>query len=144
MNAHWGSVRILSEGGQAGKVTELKQYMTWVGGEAFRSGFYYPHIQTDEVDLTFDIEGNEPVMIRSISVHAHPDTIFRLFENGMVLANPSRSPHGFDVARFSPGRAYRRLLGTANQDTQTNNGQPVGERVTLGDRDGLFLLKADR
>lgn len=103
MNAHWGSVRILSEGGQAGKVTELKQYMTWVGGEAFRSGFYYPHIQTDEVDLTFDIEGNEPMMIRSISVHAHPDTIFRLFENGMVLANPSRSPYEFDVARLSPG-----------------------------------------
>ena len=61
-----------------------------------------------------------------------------------MLANPSRAPYEFDLARLAPGRAYRRFMGTARQDTQTNNGQPVERRVTLGERDGLFLLRVDQ
>jgi hypothetical protein len=93
------------------------------------------------VNLSFEVEGNEPVVLKSVAAHAHPDVVCRMFEGGVVLANPSRKPYTFDLDTLSPGRKYRRIQGTATQDTQTNNGQPVVGKVTVGERDALFLVR---
>ena len=93
------------------------------------------------MDLKLSVEGGEPVTIEKVSVHAHPATMYRRFERGIVLANPSRQPWTFDLSQLSPGVRYQRIAGTAQQDAEVNNGQPVAEQLTLGDRDALFLMR---
>lgn len=142
-HGYWGAVRIMAKDIDESRITQFQEFMTWVDDKPFRSGFYYQHVQSDDVDVAFRVEGSEPVVIHSISAYAHPDAVYRTFEHGIVLANPSRKPYEFDLNQLSPGRQYRRFQGTANQDTHTNNGQPVGARVTLDERDGLFLKRVD-
>ena len=137
--AYWGGVRIVKENATENNVTPFVQYMTWVNEQTFESGFYFRDVRSTPVDLSFNIEGIEPVWIESVTVHAHPDAIYRVFEHGVVLANPSRQPYTFDLDVISPEKSYRRLQGTATQDLKTNNGQPVFGAVTLGERDALFL-----
>jgi hypothetical protein len=140
----WGDVKIARIGLAEDQVTVPKAIMTWVNDRPFTSTFYFRNIRSKTVDLTFHIEGSEPVTIQRISVHAHPDAMYCLFENGLVLANPSPASYTFDLAKLSPGRNFRRFQATPSQDINANNGQPVGERLALGPLDGLFLLRDDQ
>jgi hypothetical protein len=142
-HAHWGDVKIVTRGATDAQITETKRTMTWVNDHFFRSSCYWHHIRSNTVTLAVEVEGSEPVTLRRVTAQAHPDAMYRVFEHGLVLANPSRQPYVFELAKLAPGRAYRRIQGSPTQDAETNNGQPVGPTVTLGERDGLFLLRAD-
>jgi hypothetical protein len=137
----WGDVRIMRAGQSEIEVTPAQTSMTWLNDRPFTSTFNFRDVRSPVVDLAFAIDGGEPVTIRAVTAHAHPDAMARVFEHGLVLANPSRRPYTFDLAALSPGRQYRRLSGTPRQDPQTNNGQSVSGRVTLGERDALFLRR---
>jgi len=143
-HAYWGDVKLVSEEADENQVTQSKRTMTWVNEHSFESSFTYRQIRSNTVQLAMSIEGRAPLHLKRISAHAHPDAIFRVFEKGLVLANPSRQPYSFDLKTISPGRTYRRLKATDNQDTVTNNGQPVGDSVTLAERDALFLVRDDQ
>jgi hypothetical protein len=67
--------------------------------------------------------------------------MYREFDNGVVLANPAPHPCTFDLAKRFPGQTFRRLRGSSRQDTEANNGKPVGAKVTLGPKDALFLVR---
>ena len=140
-HAHWGDVRIVAAGAEESELTRAVATMTWVNDKPFTSGFYFRHVRTDKVDLSFTIESSEPVVIESITAHAHPDAMVRVFQKGLVLANPGRRPYTFDLKAITPGRTYCRLQATKHQDSAANNGEPVGDTVTLGDRDALFLVR---
>ncbi|MCP4782926.1 MAG: hypothetical protein GY903_01245 [Fuerstiella sp.] len=140
-HAHWADVRIVAAGTTDSDITQSTSSMTWVNNQTFRSGFCFRNVRSSRVDLTVSVENSAAVVVESIAAHAHPDAIYRVFEGGIVLANPSRMPYVFDLSAITPGRTYRRIQATANQDTETNNGHPVGDAVTLGDRDGLFLVR---
>lgn len=141
-HAHWGDVRIMKAGATERDVTKAVQYMSWVNDKSFTSGFYFRDVKTKEIDLSFSIESAEPVVLESICVHAHPDAMYRVFAKGLVLANPSRKPYTFDLDLIAPGRNYWRLKATKYQDDVANNGEPVSGKVTLGERDALFLVEA--
>ena len=117
------------------------RYMTWVNGEDFESSFYFPSITSRSVDLEFTVEGPEPIWISRIEVYPHPEAMYREFENGLVLANPSPRPYTFDLACLLPGQRFRRLKGSVGQDPLVNDGSPVPGTVTLGSKDALFLVK---
>ena len=138
---YWGGVRLARADVPESEVTATESHMTWVGERPFEASFSCRSVRSRRVDLTFRIEGGEPVTLRSLSVHAAPDAQARLFEHGLVLANPSQEPYAFDVARLAPGRAFRRIRGTAGQDQQANSGGPVGASVELGPLEGLFLVE---
>ena len=142
-HAHWADVRLVAPGGDDSAITPAVQTMTWANDRPFRSTFQYHEVRSPRADVTFSVEGTEPVVLSSVRVHAHPDATARVFSRGLVLANPSRHPYTFDLAEISPGRRYRRIQGTPKQDTEANNGQPVGNTVTLGERDALFLLRVE-
>lgn len=142
--AHWGDVKIMAKGASDSDVTKAVQYMTWVNDKPFTSGFYFRHVNTEQVDLSFTIESPEPVTIESIRVHGHADAMYRVFEKGVVLANPSRKPYAFDLGAIAPGRSYRRLEATKYQDSVANSGEAVVGKVTLGERDALFLVETGR
>lgn len=142
-HASWGDVKVLRAGITDASITTPVSSMTWAGTRLFASSFSLHDVRSPTVDLQVTVEGPAPVCVRAVTAHAHPDAVCRVFARGLVLANPSRRPYAFDLERLSPGRHYRRLQGTPTQDPQTNNGEPVGPTVTLGERDGLFLLRTE-
>jgi len=137
----WGDVKIAPAGVPDERLINPMAYMTWVNDRFFTSVFYFRDVLSKRVDLTFQVEGNEPVTIQRISAHTYPDVMYRLFENGLVLANPSHAPFTFDLTKLAGGRNYRRIQATSGQDSDANNGQRVGPRVTLGPLEGLFLVR---
>ena len=137
-HASWGDVRIVRAGDGTTKPVRL---MTWVGARDFQSSFFVRSAGSRTVDLAVTVEGGGAVTIAAASAHAAPDAIARVFERGIVLANPSLAPVSFDLGVLTPGRTYRRLRATPGQDAAVNNGEPAGRTVTLGGRDALFLAR---
>jgi hypothetical protein len=140
-HGYWGDVKIAPAGLTKDQATPPQERMTWMNDKPFTSTFYFRGLRSKTVDLTFRVEGREPVTIERVTAHAQPDAMVRVFEHGLVLANPSLAPVTFDLAKLTPGRSYRRIQATPQQDTQANNGAPVGDRVMLGPLEGLFLLR---
>ncbi len=120
-----------------------ERFMTWVNDKDFDSGFYFSKIESDSIDLEFVIEGSEPLSISRIQAYAHPDAIYREFEHGLVMANPSPRPYVFDLGKLFPGQAFRRLRGSRTQDPVANDGSPVGDKLELGPKEGLFLVRVE-
>lgn len=99
----------------------------------------FRRLPVGSVPITISIDGTEPMRLRSIRAYAGGGAAVREFEFGAVLANASDLSESFDLATLFPGRTFRRLLGSAGQDPQTNNGSPVSGVVTLGPLDALLL-----
>jgi hypothetical protein len=140
-HAFWGAVRLVPAGCREEQLTQPKSHMTWLNGEPFTSTFYFRDIRSKTVDLDFEIEHCLPVSIHSVTAHPAPDLMMREFEHGLVLANPSRHKQTFDLEKLLPGQSFRRIQGKPEQDPDTNNGQPVGKTITLGERDAIFLQR---
>jgi len=115
--------------------------MSYVNEKPFTSSFYFKDLSGKHVTFRFRIEGSEQIKISKLSVHAAPDVMFRRFENGLVLANPSSHDVKLELAKIWPGERFRRIKGSPNQDPHTNNGQPARKTVTLAARDALFLIR---
>ena len=139
-HSYWGDVRLIDPTGPHVE-TEPVRYMTWTNDKPFTSGFYFSQVKTDTIDLEFRIEGTESVWVSGLTVHAHPDAIYRAFENGLVLANPSPRGYAFNLDRLFPGQSFRRLEGSSQQDRATNDGSRVTGEVVLKGKDGLFLSR---
>ena len=137
----WADVKIMRAGAPESAITPSASLMTWLNDRPLTSAFYFRDVRSKSVDLTLAIEGREPVTITTLSAHAHPDAMYRTFENGLVIANPSQKPYTFDLNAISPGRNYRRIKASPTQDTQANNGQPAQGNVSLAERDALFLVR---
>jgi len=126
---------------QKGREPEREdRFMTWINDKDFDSGYYFSNIESDRVDLEFIIEGPGPVWISRIKAYACPDVMYRLFEHGLVLANPSPRPYVFDMDKFFGEQRFRRLRGTRTQDPVCNNGSVVSGKLSLKPREGLFLV----
>jgi hypothetical protein len=142
-HSYWGDVCVSTPDRREG-LTEPVRHMTWVNDRAFTSGFYFHDVRSGSIDLEFEVEGSEPMRIEAIRAAAYPDVIYRPFQRGLVLANPSPRPFEFDLPRLVPGRRFRRLRGSAEQDPIANDGSPVAGRITLGPQEGLFLVEEPR
>jgi hypothetical protein len=110
----------------------------WVNEKIFDYTFYLPSNASPELEFT--IEGDTRPEITHLRVHRHPDAMYRDFEHGIVLANPSPRPYSFDLAKLAPGRRFNRLQGSPQQDPKTNNGAEVSGSVVLQAKDALFLV----
>ena len=139
----WGDVGVVGAAGREA-LTPAKKFMTWAGAEEFTSGFYFDDVRSETIDLEITIEGVEPARIGRLTAHAHPDAIYREFEKGLVLANPSPRPFEFDMTKLFGGKRFRRIQGSAQQDPQTNDGSPIGAKLRLGPKDALFLVRDER
>jgi hypothetical protein len=117
---------------------------TWANEKPFTATFYFKDVGPGPVDLSFEVEGDRPVFFEKLSAHAATDAIYREFENGVVFANPSTRPYTFNLGRLFPGASFRRLEGSKEQDPQTNDGRPLGEKLTLSPKDGLFVVKSNK
>lgn len=144
-HSYWGAVAVLP--GRVGDpVPEDPPYtplriMTWVNHKWFDASFYFRDRGPAMVDLEFEIEGPEPLYLADLALHNAPDVIYREFESGLVLANPSMHDYVFDIAGLLPGSRFRRLTGSSQQDSQTNDGSAIGDTVTIPPRDALFLVR---
>ena len=130
----------LGSEGQA-KWTPPARFMTWLNDREFTSGFYFSDIRSKTVDLEWRVEGSELVRINSVLAFAHPDVIYREYEGGLVLANPSPRPYTIDLRQLFPGVKFRHLKGSPLQDPVTNDGSATSGSITLRPVEGLFLAK---
>jgi len=116
----------------------------YVAEQSCQQTFHFNHVPANvPLELAFEFEGGEPVVIEGLSVHPASGAVAREFDHGVVLVNPSLGEQTFELARLLPGRYFRRFQATANQDTAVNNGQPAGPSFTLGALDGVFLVSED-
>ena len=143
-HAHWGDVRLARSGELSLPPLEAPgSIMAWAGDGPFEATFYFRDIGHREVDVTFEAEGGEAVLVTNLRVYNAPDAMARAFRNGLVLANPSSRPYTFDLDALYPNAKLRKIAGKKTQDPVTNNGQPVGTAVTLPAEDALFLVRAE-
>ncbi len=134
----WGDVVVVGPEGRDGLLRPVR-FMTWVNDRPFASTFYFSEVRGRSVTLQFRLDEPGELLLRSIRVHAFPDVVYRQFEHGLVLANPSPRAFRFDLEKLLPGCKYRRLHGSAEQDPATNDGSPVEGTITLGPKDAVFL-----
>lgn len=136
----WGDVHISTDSSR-NMVTEFSSapLLTHVDTEWFEPWFYFRQVGPGVVSIVFEMESTGPVYLEEIQAYAHPCVMYREFENGLVLANPSNESYAFDVSSICPGEKFRRIAGRIDQDV--NNGQPVADIVKVPPRDGLFLVK---
>lgn len=114
---------------------------TWANDEAFTAEFHFRDVGPGEVNLRFWVEGEGQLFFEKLTARPGSGAGYREFENGVVFSNPSNHPYTFDLGRLLPGVALRRLPGSSSQDPRTNNGQSLGEKLTLGARDALFVMR---
>jgi hypothetical protein len=72
------------------------------------------------------VEGSEPVFVSAALAYAHPDVMYREFEN---------------LGRLFSGKAFRRLNASPLQDTAVNDCARVSGELTLQPYDALFLVR---
>ena len=138
-------VRAAPKGQQVGDAAgEDERFMTWVNGADFDSGFNFSNIGSSRVDLEFVVEGSEPIWIGRIQAYSHPDVIYREFEYGLVVANPSPRPYVFDLDELCPEQTFQRLQGSHTQDVVANDGSVVRGKLNLGPKEGLFLIRGSQ
>lgn len=116
-------------------------FSTYANQNEFESVFYFKNLKPGTAKLLFEMENNEDWHINSMTVHNSPDVLFRIYENGLVFANPSADPYMMDLNRIDPDIKYRRIKGTRLQDPTVNNGKDVGSVITIPPDDGLFLVR---
>lgn len=121
--------------------TRKRGSFTWTDGQPFTATFYFRDVGPGLVDLGFRVEGDAPVRFHSLTARSAADAAYREFESGVIFANNSIRPYTFDLEGLFPGASFQRIQGTANQDPNTNNGQPLGATLTLGPKDALFVAR---
>ena len=139
-HAYWGNIWLGPEKPAVLPKATIDQG-TWLGTRSFTAGFFFADLSPGKYRLFLQIEGDAPVHIQKLALHPAPDARYRVFERGLVLANPSLHEVTFDLEKIAPGRKFRRLSGTANQDPVTNNGAEVGGTVVIRPKDALFLIE---
>lgn len=105
--------------------------------------FYFRSVPKGNTSVQIAFEGDAPIHISNMTLHNYPDVTSRLFSKGIILANPSDAPFVFDLGMLAPGRTYRRLQASTQQDNVTNDGTAVGATVSVPLRDALFLLQTN-
>jgi len=133
-------LRITAHAGKTPLLWSFGKSYSWLAETSFPYEYYLDDVKTDRVTIAIKLEDDKALKIESIEAYAHPDVCYRRFEHGLVLANPSPRPYTFDLSILVPDLRYRRLQGSAQQDAKTNDGSPAGAKVTVGPKDGLFLI----
>ncbi|MCX7841175.1 MAG: hypothetical protein N2559_17190, partial [Anaerolineae bacterium] len=103
----------------------------WVNQHAFKFYHYRGDVRANPVELNFTVEGNAPFWLERLAAYAFPDVMYREFENGLVLANPSLHAFTFDLPTLFPNQVWQRLRGSPQQDPHTNDGSLVQGALTL-------------
>ncbi|MCP4641618.1 MAG: hypothetical protein GY851_14335 [bacterium] len=140
-HAYWGDVYMHERGARSQDGPSQAPVMAWAHGQPSSPVFYFRNVGPGLVNLCFEAEGGASVWLSDLTAHCAPDAMCREFENGLVLANPSDAPVTFDIRRLAPGKRFRHLEATPEQDTEVNSGAHVGDTVTLPPRDGRFLVR---
>ncbi|OPZ16949.1 MAG: hypothetical protein BWZ10_01314 [candidate division BRC1 bacterium ADurb.BinA364] len=116
--------------------------MTLANANPFDASFYFRDMGAGHFDVSVHFEGGEPVYLSNFRIFNAEDRWVGEYENGAILVNPATSTQAFDLARLFPGHVFRRILGSANQDPETNDGSIASARVKIPGMDALFLIKS--
>ncbi len=112
----------------------------YMNDKSFTNYIFFEDTDVPDVNIEISFEGEGTVYLEAVRLFEAPDAMYREFENALVITNPGIHDYTFDLENISPGNKYRRIKGFEYQDTATNSGKPVDDKVTLN-KDALFLVK---
>lgn len=123
-----------------GSPTDYATMRYGLASALMEDGYYYYSTTTDYSDQSIAWFDEYDVNLGAAidppqRAPAQKGVYIRKFQNGLVLVNPKGNGQQF----ISIPNGYKHFLGT--QDPTVNNGQPVGLVVTIGDREGMILVK---
>ncbi len=113
----------------------------YMNNKSFTNYILFEDTKSEQAYIQIRFVSHEPVYIEALKLFAAGDPMYREFENALVITNPGHHQYTFDLTEISPEKKYRRIDGTQFQDPETNNGKAVGDKITLGKHDALFLVK---
>ena len=126
------TIRVSGSGGELSQMVTVPT--TW-----FHVVLGFHGVGPGPLEVTISIDGDTALKMRGLRVFASPDAIARGFAGGAVFANPSKHDVTFDVAALFPRRRFTRIVGSIDQDPDTNDGSRVGATLTLGSLDALVV-----
>lgn len=98
---------------------------------------YFREIAPGELEFTISGDGPGWIAIRNLQLRNAPLGLLRHYEHGTVAANLSTR----DLTISLEGKTLKRLQATDSQNTEVNNGEPVGDEITLKPISGIFLIE---
>lgn len=101
--------------------------------------FLYRQVGGKDLSFRFEIEGGGDYFIRNLCLRVSDGVLYREFENGVVIVNPSFSAVPFDLDVFGDW-TFRRIDGSSS----VNDGETVtGTVIEIPGLDSVFLMKAE-
>lgn len=130
--------------GTSDKAHNASKLYSFVGThDSFKSVFYHRNQFHQSVDVHLVFETPISVKLRDIRIERATPVVYREFENGVVVVNPSVRSIQIDVNKLFPELRLKRIKGTPAQlqwdPYQYNTGKPVENELTLEPVDAIFL-----
>jgi hypothetical protein len=113
----------------------------------FESIFYIRNDQHQIVDIQLSFESGIDIRLEDFVIRFATPIMWREFQGGVVLVNPSVNPVKVDVSKLLPQVVLKRLSGTVLQKSLDpnlyNTGERINEPLMLSPVDALFLEKTN-
>ena len=131
------SVRIGNEGGEfsGGFNTALAGSVDFSESE-----FYFRNTFAGKAELVFEADAKSKLWMKELTVRSAIPVMYREFENGVVVANPSLKTIAFPISKIFPNSTLKHLT-SLEKPQHPQSGLIVGESIAIGALDGVFLEK---
>lgn len=114
---------------------------------SFESVFYIRNEQHQTVDIQLVFESGIHIRLKDFNIHFATPIMWREFQGGVVLVNPSVSPVEVDVRKLVPHASLKRIDGTVSQikmdPYRYNTGERIDETLIIAPVDAIFLEKTN-
>ncbi|MBE7213938.1 hypothetical protein MK852_17075 [Shewanella benthica] len=111
--------------------------VTWLGENSHKSRFYFKNLPKGSSTFHFLLENNLQMNIRSLAMIKGPEIVLKRFENGFVIANPSRKSQTVRILGLEGGDFSKVSL------RNNKMGKLKSNSVIIPAKDAAFYKKLD-
>lgn len=108
--------------------------MSWLGKDMSSSRFYFKELPEGKTTVYFHLEDNQIMNISRLNLFIGPEIVMREFENGIVIANPSKSEQKISL----PKEIWK---GVEFLQPVMRKNKLVDGRLNIPSKDAVFLKK---
>lgn len=102
VRARFSKVPDYGEGRDNADYADLYGYIGTHGPSTMSFYLRRPKVGAERMDVSFEIQGHGRAVLRSLTAHAAPDLLVRVFDRGVVVVNPALEPVTIPLAERLP------------------------------------------